>query len=273
MYRIVTSGSSYIIPNTSDPSAEDAGFIKVTLPSTISTEERETFEATLWNLTSFSSNPNTPAVENPPSYADPSLRSKLVLIDQKSGQVLGSLSDDKISEDPSLSLEGQGAYEKEPVVIESGVSGSTTPGGSAFDFTARPLSAFEPTPNPNNSSIITAADWISRGIVVGAEVLGRTFETGASKYVSSRPATSKPMVFSPATNSRLATGNVYTGKAVQVSGKAAALIGGLAASAGDRIGKATGLQGKGGKSPGGVRGFVNSSLVAFNTVSDSVEKG
>lgn len=267
----------------------------MTLPSSISTEDREQFEATLWNLTSFSSS-TTAGADTPPSYADPSLRSKLVLVDQSNGQVLGALSPSmKLSEDPSLGAEGQGEHEKEPVVIEASTSsGSTTPGGSKFDFTARPLSAFEPTPNPNNSRIISGADFISRGIVVGADMLGRAFETGAEKFVSSRPATTKPMEFSPSTSKRLATGNAYTGKAVQVrlrsrsthrhqadpsllarqvSGKAAALIGGLAASAGDKIGKVTGLQGAGGKAPTGIRGFVNSSLVAFNTVTDSIEVG
>lgn len=191
-----------------------------------------------------------------------------MLVDDQ-GEVLGSLSSDlAVSEDPSLSAEGQGSHEKEPVVIEA--SGST----SRFDFTARPLSAFTPTPNPTNSTIINAADWISRGVVVGAEVLGRGMEAGADKWVKSRPATEKPMVFSPTTSKHVATGNHYTGKAVVVSGKAAAMIGSLAQAAGDKIGKGLGIQtAPGGKPPTGIKGFVNKSLVAANVVFDSFETG
>lgn len=208
-FSIITQPpSSYIIPNSSTGAEglndEAAGFIKVTLPASIDSEHREAFESILWGLTSFSTGavPTTTGA-TPPSYADPSLRSKLVLVDDH-GAVLGSLPSSAIAEDPSLSAEGQGEHEKEPVIIEPTTSapGST----SHFDFTARPLSEWTPTPNPTSSRIIDAGDWISRGVVVGAEVLGRAFEAGADKWVASRPATEKPMVFSPSTSKSVATG-------------------------------------------------------------------
>ncbi|ORY80230.1 senescence-associated protein-domain-containing protein [Leucosporidium creatinivorum] len=268
--RIVTiPPSSYLIPNTSAGfENEDAGFIKVILPSNVDVETHESFQSILWNLTTFSTGAAPSLGAPPPAYADQDLRSKLVLVDDH-GEVLGSLSSNlAVSEDPSLSAEGQGVHEKEPVVIEA--SSST----SHFDFTARPLSAFTPTPNPSNSTIINAADFLSRGIVVGAEVLGRGMEAGADKWVKSRPATEKPMVFSPSTSKHVATGNHYTGKAVVVSGKAAAMIGSLAQTAGDKIGKGLGIQSNpSGKPPTGIKGFVNKSLVAVNVVFDSFETG
>lgn len=69
-------------------------------------------------------------------------------------------------------------------------------------------------------------------------------------------------------------GNLYTGKAVVVSGKAAAMIGSMASSVGDRVGKTLGIQNKpDGKPPKGVKGLINRSLVAFNSVTDSLETG
>ncbi|KAK4058000.1 hypothetical protein OIO90_000739 [Microbotryomycetes sp. JL221] len=272
--RIVTTPpSSYIIPNTIATS-DDAGFIKLTLPPSIDTESRETFESILWNQTSFSTtiaSTRAPDGSNdlPPSYADPSLRSKLVLVNQK-GDVLGTLSDSlHLQEDPTLSIEGQEQkHEKEPVVVEA-TDSKTSP----FDFSVRPISEFRDTPNPTNSSIITAGDWISKGIIVGAEGLARSFEWGADR-LTSKPPTDKPMTFSPTAQNRADKANQYTGQVVKVSGKAAAAIGEVATNVGARIGKATGLQQTAdGKPPKGLRGVVNKSLVAFNTVVDSLETG
>ncbi|KAK4054935.1 hypothetical protein OIV83_000859 [Microbotryomycetes sp. JL201] len=268
--RIVTAPpASYIIPNTV-ATDEDAGFIRLTLPHAVDTELRETFEAILWNQTSFSA----PVAEHndgsPPSYADPSLRSKLVLVDNQ-GTVLGALSPSlTVSEDPNLSAENQGPkHEKEPVVVEPTES-KTSP----FDFTVRPISGYQPTPNPTNSGIITAGDWISKGIIIGAEGLARSMEWGADKFVTKSKAADKPIEFSPTAKKRADTANMYTGKAVQVSGKAAAAIGEVAQNIGARIGKATGLQQSAdGKPPKGLKGAINKSLVAFNTVLDSVETG
>ncbi|KAM0793282.1 hypothetical protein ACM66B_000743 [Microbotryomycetes sp. NB124-2] len=268
--RIVTTPpSSYIIPNTVGTD-DDAGFIKLTLPPGVDSELRETFEAVLWNQTSFSAPLAASNDDAPPSYADPSLRSKLVLVDNK-GTVLGALSPSlNIAEDPTLSVEGQGPkHEKEPVIVEA-TDSKTSP----FDFNVRPISSYQPTPNPTNSSIITAGDWISKGIIIGAEGLARSFEWGADRYVSRNKATDKPIEFSPTAKKRAETANMYTGKAVQVSGKAAAAIGEVAQNIGARIGKATGLQQSAdGKPPKGFKGAINKSLVAFNTVLDSVETG
>lgn len=235
--------SSYIIPNT-QPGVDEStsGFFKITLPSTVETEARETFEAVLWGLTGFSSPTSEASVTSPKPTPvhDKDLRSKLVLVDDQ-GTVLGAIGDgqagESLAEDPSLSLENQGLHEKEPVVVEAS-QGS----GNAFNFTVRPLSKFEPTPNPSGSSIINAADFISRGIVVGAEMIGRTMEYGADRYTNSRKATDAPIVFSPTTTKSIQTTHAYTGKVVKVSAKTAATIGSLANGVGDKIGKSLGIQ-------------------------------
>lgn len=266
---ITTPPSSYIIPNAI-ASTEDAGFIKLTLPTGIDTERRETFEAILWGLTSFSTTSSRAEPgEAPPSYADPAMRSKLVIVNEK-GAVVGTLANNMtVSEDPLLSKEGQGpSHEKEPVVIEPSASAS-----SPFDFSARPVSAWQGTPNPTGSSIITAADWVSNGIIVGADMISRSVEWGAGKYITSRKATDKPMEFSPAAKTRADKANLYTGKVVVVSSKAARAVGDAAAAVGGRLGKGLGIQSKEGEEPKGLKGLVNKSLVAFNTVLDAAEQG
>lgn len=275
--RIVsTPPSSYTIPNTTaGPASEDSGFIRVTLPAGLSAETRETFESILWCEASFSTTleeaMTTQMTAPPPDYADPSLRSRLVLLND-SGDVVGTLSgNEHVVEDPSLSAEGQGSNEKEPVIIEQTVSST----GEA-DFTATPLSKlkWEPTPNPSGSGIITAADYLSRGIIVGAGYISRNMEAGASKWVTTRPSTTKPMEFTPTTKARLATANKYTGKAVVVTGKTAAVIADAAGRFGTKIGQSTGMNSNSdGKPPAGWRGVLNKSLIALNTVSDAVEAG
>jgi spartin len=255
-----------------------AGYIKLTLPPTISTESRETFESILWWETSFSTETVTPlsptaaqssSAQSPPSYADPNLRSRLVLLNDQ-GDVVGTLADnEKITEHASLSVENQGQHEKEPVLIEQGAGH-----GGAVAFTATPVSqlSWTPTANPNNSNLIAGADYLSKGIIVGSGWLSRQMESGAATWVKSRPPTDSPMQFNPTTKSRLATANKYTGKAVVVTGKTAAVIGGVASAVGAKIAQATGGDSPS-KGSGGWRGMVNKSLVAFNTVSDSLEAG
>lgn len=269
--RITSSPpSSYIFPNPSEgvTNQDSAGFIRLTLPQQVSTEVRETFESILWCETSFSTTTaaSTTTDAAPPSYADPNLRSRLVLLNDQ-GDVVGTLANhDTITEDASLSAENQGQHEKEPVLIEQ-VAGSST------GFTATPVSklTWNPTPNPENSAIITGADFLSKGIIVGAGWLSQRMESGASNWVKTRPPTESPMEFKPTTKSRLETANKYTGKAVVVTGKTAAVIGSAASAVGARIAQATGANDGPGKGSSGWRGMVNKSLVAFNTVSDSIE--
>ncbi|SCV68178.1 BQ2448_299 [Microbotryum intermedium] len=304
--------SSYIVPNYQPGASEveqaNSGSIKVTLPFTIDTGSRETFEHVLWGMTSFASTSSTNLAASsgliqPPAYSHsdygtaPSLptggattitpstndlRSQLVLVDS-SGNLVGTLADNvSLHEDASLAQEHQGQNEKEPVIVEvsaltsSGTnSGATTPtsgGGHHFDFSVRPLSAFNQTPNPSNSTIITWGDYLSHGIIVGGELVSRTIELSADTFVSKRAATSKPLVFSETTKNRTAQTTAYSGQVVKVSNKAAKMVGDAAAKVGDRIGKATGIQTQpSGKAPRGLKGLVNKSLIAFNNVLDATE--
>ncbi|KDE08538.1 hypothetical protein MVLG_01315 [Microbotryum lychnidis-dioicae p1A1 Lamole] len=308
--RILGEGpSSYIVPNyqpgASNSEQENSGSIKVTLPSTIDTVSRETFEHVLWGMTSFASSSSArsggahPPAYSPSNYGTapssptlgattitPStndLRSQLVLVDSN-GNLVGTLADNvSLHEDASLAQEQQGENEKEPVIVETSAvtsasgtsSGATTPtsgGGHHFDFSVRPLSAFNQTPNPSNSTIITWGDYLSHGIIVGGDLVSRTLEYGADTLVSKRAPTSKPLVFSETTKSRMGQTTAYSGQVVKVSNKAAKMVGDAAARVGDRIGKATGIQTQpSGKAPKGLKGLVNKSLIAFNTVLDASE--
>ena len=196
--RILSSPpASYVIPSAitnwsalfggGDEKADEgdgSGFIKMTLPPTVSVESREALEHYLWGLASFAS-------------STPDLRSRLVLVDEDRGTIIGELSTDcKIDEDPHLALEGQGAsHEKEPVVVDVGSSSKTGL------ITVRPVSAWKATENPTGSSIISLADFVSRGIVVGAEVVGRGLSYGAGKFVEGTKPNESPLVFSDRTKS------------------------------------------------------------------------
>ncbi|KAL8284204.1 hypothetical protein RQP46_004953 [Phenoliferia psychrophenolica] len=186
-----TPPSSYVIPADSSLGGGDvkgkeqqqdgSGFIKITLPPTIPSNEREELEHHLANFASFAEPIQT-------------LRSRLVLVDEGDGTIIGELSS-KINEDPLLALEGSGSGSKEPVVVDVG--------GEAANglISVRPISAWKATENPTGSKIISLGDFVSHGLIMGAEVLGRGMSFGASKIVEGTKATDTPLVFSERTKS------------------------------------------------------------------------
>ncbi|GAA5898600.1 hypothetical protein JCM6882_000876 [Rhodosporidiobolus microsporus] len=295
---------SYILPNltgvdpatlsrpTGDskrPQNEAAnGLIKLTLPSgteaeTLDPETRELFEASLYGLYRGEAGPRIDDPTAPPPGA------QLYLVDESNGRVLGELATEggmHLQEDSQvasghmedkpgstataperISLDGH-----EPVVIDS--LETVDPNTPSVTYSVKPVSFYRPADNPQNSTIITGANFLSRGIILGSEILSRQFETGAGKYVSSRPATNTPMVFKPETKARFAQGRDVTQTATVYSGKAAAAVGNLASKLGDKIGKSTGIQSQpGGPPPTGWRGALASTLTAVNTVADHLEAG
>ncbi|KAM0755437.1 hypothetical protein T439DRAFT_320125 [Meredithblackwellia eburnea MCA 4105] len=255
-------------PHGSEEDGDGAGFIKLTLGASTTSDDRELFEHFLWSLASFSS---------PTESRD--LRSKLVLVDETTGVVIGELAtgDLSIAEDPHLALEGQGSeHEKEPVVVDlDGVSpyseGHKSPQGLV---TIQPVSAWRPLDNPTNSRLIDWADYVSRGVIVGAETISKGLNMGAESIVTRSNPTETPLVFSPTTKSAVERGHKITSGAVKISAKTVGLIGDFAAHLGDFVGKKTGIQSTpSGKPPKGIRGVINRSLIAFNAVVDAAQIG
>ena len=177
----------------------------------------------------------------------------------------------------------------EPVVVDFADQAKpdfSTAGGKSSTVTITPMSAWQPTPNPTGSRMITLADYVSRGVVVGAEALAGGLDSGAKMFVartkgaSDRAAAngSQPIVFSERTRQNVQTAHHYSTQAAKFSASTAKAIGEAAGSLGDNVGRRLGIQtGRGAngknKEPTGLRGVMNRSLISFNTILDSVEQG
>ncbi|BGP12564.1 hypothetical protein JCM10213_004850 [Rhodosporidiobolus nylandii] len=309
---VASPPSSFILPNltgvdpaslafvkgTTDqkglPRETENGFIKLTLPSgegTVDPETRELFEAALFGMYRGEGVVETRGPERVDDPALPPSANQLYLVDEDSGRVLGELATDgiileeggalaqgKMDDTPGSKAGGASLASldgHEPVVIDSLFpSAADTAVSPSITYTVKPVSAYLPAENPQGSNLITAANFLSRGIIVGTELLSDLLSSGAGKYVASRPATQTPMVFQPRTKAALDKGYQVTQTATVYSGKAARAVGGLAAKVGDKLGKSTGIQSQpGGPPPTGWRGALASTLTAVNTVADHLEAG
>lgn len=89
----------------------------------------------------------------------------------------------------------------------------------------------------------------------------------------------EPVRINPTTTKSLSTVQNLSGQAVQISAKTTGAILSVAANLGDKIGQKTGIQRKQnpdgtlGPAPTGIRGFINRSLIAANTVMDGIDAG
>lgn len=271
--------SSYDLPNTvgQDPSsfspsslsskgtAKQEGRIRLTLARDADPSTREQFEASLYGLYRGSSAPTSAPGSGSvtPVQTEPNA---LYLVDEADGRVLGQLDHAglglALEEDAALQLgrtddrpgststsgakvNDVGAHEA--VVISpgegSGAGGALVGGQAGQTLSVKPASAyFSPASNPQGSKIISVANTFSHGIIVGSNLLSRQFEQGAGKYVSTRPATDKPLVFKQGTKGAFEKTSGWTQTASVYSGKAAGAVGNYAAKIGDRIGKAAGIQ-------------------------------
>ncbi|MBZ6370570.1 MAG: hypothetical protein LBE44_01330 [Microbacterium hominis] len=268
----IPSGSSNIVtvPPATYVIADTVrnGFIKLVLPSgtagTVDPETRELFEAAL-----FSNSFDGPSSSSTPTSATPqdgitelqAERNQLYIIDEDTGRLIGQLdSHSNLQEadalaagrmqDSKTAQPGAGlgkldsVDEHEAVVIDAvATTGDSVDGGGTITYTVQAASAYyRPIDNPTNSKIISTANTVSRGLVIGSELLSRQFQRGAGYYVSHRPATQTPMQFSETTKGAFEKSSQWTRTATVYSGKAAGAIGNAAAKLGDRIGRKTGVQ-------------------------------
>lgn len=165
-YLVGIPKSSSMGVDTSQEAEEDKqGFVRIVLPSTISSEARETFEAILWSH----------------AARDSDMRGKLVLVDQESGEVLGELASDV--EIPAV----PDAEDDKSTTADDGVAVVDFEDGKiSVSVKSRTWSEWKPTLNPSGSKIITMGDYVSRGIVAGADAIGMGLEKGGRKVVSVR---------------------------------------------------------------------------------------
>ncbi|GAA6046610.1 hypothetical protein JCM3770_006238 [Rhodotorula araucariae] len=300
---IASAPASYDLPNTAgqDPlalasatstsskSAAAQGRIRLTLAREVDAATREQFEAALFGLYRGlggagvdRSGTATPVQTEP---------NALYLVDEADGRVLGQLDPAAaglaLDEDPALaageaadapgSTSSAAAKVNDVGAHEAVVIAPSDGDGAALAtrFSVRPASAyFAPAANPQDSRIISVANTVSHGIIVGSNLLSKQFEAGAGKYVASRPATEKPLVFKQGTKGAFEKTTKWTQTATVYSGKAAGAVGQIASTLGNKIGKATGIQQQpGGPPPSGWKGALSATLTAVNTVADHLEAG
>ncbi|KEI39450.1 uncharacterized protein L969DRAFT_17372 [Mixia osmundae IAM 14324] len=238
--------------NTYAWSSGEKGSLRLTLGKDVEAADVELFESIIYSRCAYASDKSA------------EYRGQLVLVEQGSGQVVGTLDKDstKMTEDDALSIDDDDTA-KEPVIVDFGSNGT---------ITVSPLSQVTAGYGQSGSRLIGAGEYISRGVVSAAEKLSTKMQTASANYVQSRPATETPLVFHP--TAKTGVERVYTASthAKTISGKTFSVVSGVAASIGGAAGKTLGIQSDPtGKPPAGFRGVINKTAVAFNTVLDGVE--
>jgi spartin len=268
-------GNSYVFPSLDLAGA----YLKFTIPADTDTEDISNFEQILSQYAAFEDD-------------DLSDAGKIELMDED-GKVLGVLQANfNVREDASLSDAGN---EKSPVLIE--LPPEPFDENQRQDLQVGVLSAHE-----GQDWMIKGANLLSRAIVRSSQYVGGKIQGAADSYVSKMPAAGSlggtitpvgekeadgpacytardPMKVGPLTQASVRTLHGWSGTAVHVSSKTTGAIIQVAGMVGDKIGQKTGIQrkvrsdGTLGPAPKGVRGFINRSLIAANTVLDGVDAG
>lgn len=224
-------------------SEEELGFLRITLPPTINNNssstiegitliEREHFEEVLCSL-----------IPSSKIEVEKDLRGKLILVDEESGRLVGELTSDVLNLDISgdekkVRKEGEEVDEKEEeeeavlVEIDSG------------KISVSRWTPWTPTSNPTSSKIITLGDYVSRGIIAGADLLAQGMEKGSSTFVEKTKQTEKPLVFSASTMRNVNIGNGFTQSTRVISSGLIGVIGSVAGQVGSFVGETLGIQGE-----------------------------
>ncbi|KAA1100599.1 hypothetical protein PGTUg99_027068 [Puccinia graminis f. sp. tritici] len=222
-----------------------------------------------------------------PSKAPFPSEGRLALMDESTGEICGELTSDVTFQGPAIAPHAPpypaGPSHQAPIIGgQSGaphlllaapqpviVSMNTSEQGQGHS-TAQ-VSAIPPG---GGSQILSGAEWVSRGILAGSEVISSMIKKSGSQYLGSAKPAATPITFSTTTHANADRVLGFTRSASKVSGKAATLVGSVFGKVGDQIGKSTGIQrSPSGAPPSGARGYVHKGLVAFNTVMDSLETG
>ncbi|PLW09847.1 hypothetical protein PCANC_21368 [Puccinia coronata f. sp. avenae] len=211
---------------------------------------------------------------------------RLALMDESTGEICGELSSDVKLEGPAIAPHlppyPPGPSNQSPAAGHSGaphvllaapqpVMVSLTSSGQGAGHSTAQVSALPPG---GGSQILNGAEWVSRGIIAGSEVVSGLIKKSGKSYLASSKPADTPITFSSTTHANADKVLGFTRSACKVSGKTAALVGTVFGKVGDQIGKSTGIQRTpNGAPPSGARGYVHKGLVAFNTIVDSIETG
>ena len=229
--------SAYLIPSQDIPNA----LIRLDLDST-PIDDLETFEVLLSQFTAYEERPNDRK------------RKDLVLVDSE-GRVVGSIPQTNLTvhEDPQLSTPG---HEKDPVIVDI----TSDPTETTLKVSPAPYDA------GTKSSILGMADKISSGILYSSSAIAKGIDSSVQWYINRRPTTDLPVNFQPTTLERVRKIHHLSNNAVQLSAKATGFIASAAHSLGSGV-RSRFVTNKPGKKPG----FLNKSLIAFETIADSID--
>jgi spartin len=234
--------SAYLIPSQDIPNA----LIRLDLGSTPA-DDLETFEILLSQFTAYEERPNDRK------------RKDLVLIDSEDGRVIGSLPQSSVTvqEDPELSQPG---HEKDPVLVDITSENDMT--GTTLRISRAPLD------HGMKSSIIDMADKISSGILYSSNTLAKGIDSSAQWYINRQPTRDLPVTFQPSTITNVRKIHHLSNNAVQLSAKATGLLASAAHSLGAGVrSRFVSESKKEKKKPG----FLNKTLIAFETIADSID--
>lgn len=222
-----------------------------------------------------------------PSKAQIPNQGRLALMDESTGEICGELGSD-------ISLQAPVMTQHTPPYPPSSSNHSSLPTQALVPYpllsalqpvivslshpdpsSDQPTAQVSPIPTSNGKSqILSGAEWVSRGIIAGSEVISNMIIKSGNSYLANSQPAAVPMTFSSRTHANADKVLGFTRSACKVSGKTAAMIGSVVGKVGDSIGKSTGIQrSPSGQPPTGARGYVHKGLVAFNTVFDSLETG
>lgn len=267
------SHNAYILPSMELEGAS----IKIALPSSTSHANVSHFQQILSQYAAYQDDDRSDA-------------GKLELMDQD-GTVIGVVQGNfTVREADAMSDSGN---EKAPVLVD-------LPPEPMSDSDNQDLQVDVLSTDEKRDWMIRGADLVSRTIIKTSEYVGAKMQGAAESYISKNPGAGSsglstpnnekaadpqpqagrdPIKVGPKTQAGVRTLHDWSGSAVQVSSKTTGAILRVAGEVGDKIGKKTGIQrkinpdGTYGPPPKGIRGFVNRSLIAANTVLDGVDQG
>ncbi|PWN48884.1 hypothetical protein IE53DRAFT_388897 [Violaceomyces palustris] len=289
------SSSSYVLPSHEIENAS----IRLFLPPSLDRETVKRFDRILSQYSAFEDD-------------DRSDVGQIELMDD-TGQVVGTLMGGfSVKEDPGINRPGHNKdpvlIDLPPNSVQDQRS-DKPPTASSLQFTVSPVplqGGGSDEEEDRNDWLLKGADYISRGIIKTSSYLGNKITEAATSYTEKsepvdssrkqspsasdnakvgekRPSSSQssraPMRFKSSTLSGAANLHSWSGKAVQVSSKTTGAIIHVASGIGDTIGRKTGIQRKRnpdgtlGPAPKGIRGVINRSLIAANTVLDGIDAG
>jgi len=268
--KVIQQGKAYIWPaeassslvassfgdGKADLPRSSEGFFKLDL-SQASAEEIDLFQGILASWSSYAQ-PQPPQEQGQP---------RLVLIDESDGRIVGDLAMPMTEDSNMLDSDRP---DKEPVIITIDDSQAGAP-----TIHVSPLSELQSRFGKSDSKIVGGAEYLSRGILFGAEKLGTGLNSVATSYTAKTKPTDSPLVFHPVVKGTVSGINSFSSVAFKFSSQVLNGIVNTAGTVGSKVGELgttnrTDANGQP-KPPGAFKKALNSSFTAFNTVADSLE--